>query len=186
MKLIIIEGTDNTGKDTIISKLLEKFPTSTIIHCSKPFSKKYSNKEQDKLFEAYIDNIVKGKYDSTHVIIMNRSHIGEYVYGILYRDRTPDEVGNMIIRLNNKLNSREDLEIRYVQLLCTSKKLLSSNEDGKSLSGGVDYRIAAEIDKFKEIYKYCDFPKELIYVNEGDEFKSRESIFNKVWKFIDN
>ena len=25
MKLVIIEGTDNTGKDTLISKLLEKY-----------------------------------------------------------------------------------------------------------------------------------------------------------------
>ena len=45
MKLIIIEGTDNTGKDTIISKLLEKYPTVTLIHCSAPYSKKYSSKK---------------------------------------------------------------------------------------------------------------------------------------------
>ncbi len=186
MKLIIIEGTDNTGKDTIISKLLEKYPTVTLIHCSKPFSKKYSTKEQNQVFETYINNIVNGKYDSTHAIIMNRSHIGEYVYGILYRNRTPDEVGNMILRLNEKLNDRQDLEIRYVQLLCTSKKLLVKNEDGKSLSNGVDYMISNETHKFEEIFKYCKFPKKLIYVNNGDEFRSRESIFNEVYKFIEN
>ena len=186
MKLIIIEGTDNTGKDTIISKLLEKYPTSTIIHCSKPFSKKFSSKEQDNLFDTYISNIVNKKYDSTHVIIMNRSHIGEYVYGILYRNRTPDEVGNMIIKLNEKLNNRKDLEIKYVQLICTSKKLLAGNEDGKSLSQGVDYKISLETEKFQEIFKYCNFPKKLITVNNGDEFRSRESIFNEVWKFIEN
>ena len=79
MKLIIIEGTDNTGKDTIISKILERFPTTALIHCGKPFSKKYSAKEQDQLFSTYVNNIVKGKYDSTHCIIMKRSHIGGYV-----------------------------------------------------------------------------------------------------------
>ena len=42
MKLIIIEGTDNTGKDTLIAKLLEKYPTATLIHCGKPLTKKYS------------------------------------------------------------------------------------------------------------------------------------------------
>jgi len=186
MKLIIIEGTDNTGKDTIISKLLERFPTTTLIHCSKPFSKKFSDKEQDQLFKAYIDNIVNGVYDSTHCIIMNRSHIGEFVYGTLYRDRTVDDVGKMIIKLNDKLNERKDLEIRYVQLVCTSKKLLQKNEDGKSLSEGVDYKISMETSKFQEIFKYCDFPKKLVYVNNGDEFRSRESIFNEVWKFIAN
>lgn len=186
MKLIIIEGTDNTGKDTLIQKILENFPTTTIIHCGKPFSKKYSSKEQDKLFDAYITNIVNKKYDNTHAIIMNRSHIGEYVYGILYRDRTPDEIGNMIIRLNEKLTKREDLDIRYVQLVCTSKKLLSDNEDGKSLSQGIDYKISLETDKFQEIFKYCNLPKKLVYVNKGDEFRTKESIFNEVWKFIDD
>lgn len=186
MKLIIIEGTDNTGKDTLISKILEKYPTITLIHCGKPLTKKYSEKEQDELFNTYIDNIVNGTYDNTHVIIMNRSHIGEYVYGILYRNRIVDEVGNMIINLNKKLINREDLEIRYVQLICTSKKLLSNNEDGQSLSGGIDYKISMETDKFKEIFKYCDYPKKLIQVNNGDEFRSRESIFNEAWGFINS
>ena len=186
MKLIIIEGTDNTGKDTIISKLLERFPTTTLIHCSKPFSKKFSDKEQDQLFKVYIENIVNGSYDSTHCIIMNRSHIGEFVYGTLYRNRPVDDVCRMVFKLNNKLNERTDLDIRYVQLVCTSEKLLQKNEDGKSLSEGADYRISMETSKFQEIFKCCDFPKKLVYVNNGDEFRSRESIFDEVWKFIDN
>lgn len=186
MKLIIIEGTDNTGKDTLISKLLEKYPTVTMIHCSKPFSKKFSSQEQDQLFATYINNIVLGQYDSTHCIIMNRSHIGEFVYGVLYRGRKDKEVGKMILSLNDKLIDRKDLEIRYVQLICTSKKLLSNNEDGKSLSEGVDYRISIETSRFKEIFDYCDFPKKLVYINNGDEFRSKESIFNEVWKFIEN
>ena len=43
-----------------------------------------------------------------------------------------------------------------------------------------------ETSKFQEIFKCCDFPKKLVYVNNGDEFRSRESIFDEVWKFIDN
>ena len=186
MKLIIIEGTDNTGKDTIISKLIEKYPTVTLIHCSAPYSKKYSSKEQDTLFETYINNIVNKQYDKTHVIIMNRSHIGEYVYGILYRNRTSEEVRTMICTLNEKLLNRKDLEIRYVQLICTSKKLLSNNEDGKSLSEGNDYKILKENINFEEIFQYCNFPKRMIYINNGDEFKTRESIFNEVYKFIES
>ena len=184
MKLIIVEGTDNTGKDTLITKMLEYFPTSTLIHCSKPFSKKYSNKEQDTLFETYVNNIVNGKYDNTHVVIMNRSHIGEYVYGVLYRNRLAENVKNMIVKLNNKLHEREDLEIKYVQLLCTSKELLQKNEDGKSLSNGNDSKMLIEINKFKEIFECCNFSKKIIYVNNGCEFRTRESIFNEVWKFI--
>ena len=95
MKLIIIEGTDNTGKDTIISKLLEIYPTSTVIHCGKPITKKYSSQEQDELFKLYANNIVNKLYDNTHIIIMNRSHIGEYVYGTMYRKRDEIDVADM-------------------------------------------------------------------------------------------
>ena len=88
--------------------------------------------------------------------IMNRSHIGEFVYGTLYRNRSVDDVCRMVFKLNNKLNERKDLDIRYVQLVCTSEKLLQKNEDGKSLSEGADYRISMETIKFQEIFKCCD------------------------------
>ena len=168
MKLIIIEGTDNTGKDTIISKLLERFPTTTLIHCSKPFSKKFSDKEQDQLFKAYIENIVNGSYDSTHCIIMNRSHIGEFVYGTLYRNRPVDDVCKMIFKLNNKLLERKDLDIRYVQLVCTSEKLLQKNEDGKSLSDNDENLIELERTEFEKGYDYSLIDKKIYYEVDSD------------------
>lgn len=184
MKLVIIEGTDNTGKDTIISKLLEIYPTSTVIHCGKPVTKKYSSQEQDELFRLYANNIVNKLYDNTHIIIMNRSHIGEYVYGTMYRIRDEIDVADMIENINNILLSREDLDIKYVQLLCTSEKLLHRNEDGKSLSNGNNDLILEEVEKFKEIYVHCNIPKKIINVNDGDEFRSRNDIFKDVLKFI--
>ena len=187
MKLIIIEGTDNTGKDTLISKILEKYPTATVIHCGKPITKKYSSKEQDELFRIYAQNIVEGKYDNTHVIIMNRSHIGEYVYGVLYRKRNNEEVEQMINDVNDILYYREDLEIKYIQLLSSSKELLKNNEDGKSLSNGNAEKINIEANQFKEIFDKINIKesdKHLIYVNEGNGFRSREDIFNEAYRFI--
>ena len=187
MKLIIIEGTDNTGKDTLISKILEKYPTATVIHCGKPITKKYSSKEQDELFRIYAQNIVEGKYDNTHVIIMNRSHIGEYVYGVLYRNRDNKEVEQMINDINDILYYREDLDIKYIQLLSNSEQLLKSNEDGKSLSNGNIEKINKEANQFKEIFNNInikDSDKRLIFVNEGNGFRSREDIFNEAFRFI--
>jgi thymidylate kinase len=187
MKLIIIEGTDNTGKDTLISKLLEKYPTATIIHCGKPITKKYSSKEQDELFKIYAINIVEGKYDNTHIIIMNRSHIGEYVYGVLYRNRDSKEVNKMINEINDILYYRKDLEIRYIQLISKSESLLKNNEDGKSLSNGNVEKILKEAKQFEEIFNMInirDNEKKLIYVNDGDKFRSREDIFNEAFRFI--
>ena len=187
MKLIIIEGTDNTGKDTLISRILEKYPTATVIHCGKPMTKKYSSKEQDELFRIYAQNIVEGKYDSTHIIIMNRSHIGEYVYGVLYRNRDKIEVQQMINDIDDILYYRKDLEIKYIQLLSSSKELLKNNEDGKSLSNGNIEKINTEASQFKEIFDNINIKesdKRLIYVNNGDGFRTREDIFNEAFRFI--
>jgi len=186
MKLIIIEGTDNTGKDTLISKLLEKYPTSTLIHCGKPCSSKFSDNEQDKLFNTYASNIVLNTYKNTHVIIMNRSHIGEYVYGVMYRNRNKDEVRRMIENIDRQFINCKDLEVYYVQMLCSSEYLLHKNEDSKSLSNGNVDKINEERKLFEEIFQSSILNKHIIYVNNGDNFRSREEIFNEVWKFVNN
>lgn len=184
MKLIIVEGTDNTGKDTIISKILEYYPTSTIIHCGKPFSNKYSIKEQDELFDLYANNIINGLYKNTHIIIMNRSHIGEFVYGRLYRNREPISTIQMIENIDNKLLNCHNLEVKYIQLLSSSMELLHRNEDNKSLSKGDVEKIKLERQYFEEIFDLSKLNKKLIYVNNGDEFRNINDIVNEVVKFI--
>jgi thymidylate kinase len=187
MKLIIIEGTDNTGKDTLISKIIERYSIVTIIHCGKPYSKKYSSIEQDVLFNAYCDAIINNEFSSSNIIIMNRSHIGEYVYGTLYRNRSKKEVMNMIYDINNKFNSKKDLEVYYIQMICGSAKLLKDNEDGQSLSCGKADKILRESELFKEAYDDMNIEnKKLIYVNNGDQFRTREDIFTEAINFINS
>ena len=96
MYLIIIEGTDNIGKDTLISRLIEDFETVTLIHCGSPKCICFTSHEQDTKFIKYANNIKNGLYDNTDVIIMNRSHIGEYVYGQLYRKRGANNIKTML------------------------------------------------------------------------------------------
>ena len=57
-------------------------------------------------------------------------------------------------KLNNKLNERKDLDIRYVQLVCASEKLLQKNEDGKSLSDNDESLIELERTEFEKGYDY--------------------------------
>lgn len=185
MKLIIIEGPDNCGKDTLIMKILEQYPTTTIIHCSKPISKKYSAKEQDLLFETYINNICDGKYNNTHIILFNRGFHGEFVYGTLYRKRLEYEVESMIYNLEKKLLSNH-IDVKYIQLLSSNYKLLVKNEDGKSLSDGNLNKIEMECIKFLKIFEQSKLEKKLVYINNEDKFRSRESILNEVLSFINN
>ena len=63
MYLIIVEGTDNIGKDTVINRLIENFNSVSLIHCHGPQSKIFPNYEQDKQFIDYlVCNILNGGY----------------------------------------------------------------------------------------------------------------------------
>ena len=66
MKIIIIEGTDNTGKDSLIQKILEKYEIATIIHCSKPKNSDMhlAAIEQDNTYENYVNNINNKKFSN--------------------------------------------------------------------------------------------------------------------------
>ena len=52
MKLIIIEGTDNTGKDTVISNIMKKYPCVKVYHCCKPKGSTLEECQQEQ-FDAF-------------------------------------------------------------------------------------------------------------------------------------
>jgi hypothetical protein len=64
--------------------------------------------------------------------------------------------------------------------------LLSRNEDGKSLSDGDSYKIEIECNMFLNIYNNSKLNKKLVYINNEDKFRTRESILNDVLNFINN
>lgn len=97
-KIIILEGPDNTGKDTqqklIIQKLYKKeglvFQTHHFSNC--PFKTKkdhiaYSKKMYTDMFRIINEYCIKGIS-----AIFNRSHLGEAVYSPLYRNYDGDYV----------------------------------------------------------------------------------------------
>ena len=56
MKIIIVEGTDRTGKDTLINELKNMSNHTLIIHCGKPVGNtlKEQNINQNILFNDYL------------------------------------------------------------------------------------------------------------------------------------
>ena len=186
MYLIIIEGTDNIGKDTLKDRLIDIFDIVTIIHCSAPKSAFFKNKEQDKKFIEYANDIVNGVYDNAQCLVMNRSHYGEYVYGQLYRKRNKEDILKMIYKVDDILRSRRDLTIKYIQLISSSIDLRIKNEDGKSLSNMNYENMETETNLFKEIYALSGLDKLIIDVNDGnDNFKSKDEIYNEVIEFLE-
>jgi len=186
-KIIIIEGQDNTGKDTLINKLKSLSSSVNIFHCEKP--KSLNNKdaaiEQDKLFLQLSNDILKYQYDIT---ILNRAWYGEYVYGCMYRGRTDEEVKKIIYIIEKNINEYkslyDDFDIYYINLYCDSENLLYNNDDGKSLSNAKIELLKEEARRFNEIFNYSSLNKKNVKVNDGDSFRKLEDIHNEVIEFV--
>lgn len=197
MKIIIIEGTDNVGKDTVINRLQKEFISCPIIHSEKP--PVGSNKDMaafqqtsfcfllgDTLFQ-YV-TVSKMGIGDEFALIHNRSWYGEYVYGCLYRDNNPKIVKNMIHTLETILtNTVKEDDLCFITLLADDMDFLSRNEDGLSMSGGKQELIKIETDRFKEIFNDSIIKnKHIVYVNDGSEFRHPDDIYNEVLSYVNN
>ena len=184
MKVIIIEGPDNCGKNTLINNILDNNEIVKIIHCSKPDPNGNVLFNQYLSFKRLADEAIKDyKSNSDEVLVYNRYHIGEYVYGQIYRDENPEQILEMINLIENRILSviPQD-DILYIQLLSTSSELLQRNDDNKSLSNAKLELIEKEQQLFKEVFDNSIFKnKHIIYVNKENtnEFKNREDIINE-------
>jgi len=178
MKLIIIEGPDNCRKNTLINKISENFLTVTNIHYTKPENKYIQN----TIFRGYAYAIVNKTYD-TDVVILNRSHYGEYVYGCLYRNISDNDAIDIIKEIDD-IYLKNNIDAYYIQLLSTSDKLLLKNDDNKSLSKGNITKIEVEQNRFKTIFDISRLNKKIIYVNNEDTFRDANDIYNEAWEFI--
>lgn len=187
MKIIIIEGPDNTGKNTLINSIIESNNIVKLIHCGTPKSKEDPFTEQKQLFTK-LANIAIDEYrkGTTDILIFNRFYQGEYVYGQMYRNISSIDIRMFIRQLEKMLiNNIMDDDLYYVQLSSSSANLLVGNDDGKSLSDGKKNLIIIENKLFCEVFNFSIiFNKKMIYVNNGDNFRSREDILEEFNNFI--
>lgn len=106
---IIVEGCDASGKTTIQEVMKEIIRHSFIVHTSAPTkgnSKEYFSSLLDKLME-FMDII-------NQPIFLDRFHIGELVYGSIFRPETIDEtVEKRLYDMENTL-LKQDVKMLYV------------------------------------------------------------------------
>ena len=182
-KLIIIEGTDNVGKDTVINQLLDIYQNAKMYHCEKPKSKdvKEAAKEQYNLFLGLANENVTSN-DS--IIIHNRSWYGEYVYGVKYRNNDENEVKKSILEFE-KIILDNISDVCLIMLLSDNSNFLINNDDGLSISKAKKELIEDETKRFEEIFKFSTIPNKcIIYVNDGENWKPKEEIINKIYEIV--
>lgn len=188
-KIIIIEGTDNVGKDTVIYQLLQNFDTIKLIHCNKPKSKdpeEAANEQRNLFWDVATENVHDYVHGKTDCIIHNRSWYGEYVYGCMYRSNNEDRVIKQINFYENYLLSNIPAkDICFITLLSNNSNFLVKNDDGLSISNAKKELIERETNRFKEIFELSNLPnKHIIYVNDGENWRSKQDIISEVLNYI--
>lgn len=184
-KVIIIEGPDNCGKDTLIKRLSDYYSNNVkVLHACKPTS--------DDLFTFYRDGIVHDTLDAYYsnnlkAVIHNRSMYGEYVYGNKYRSKSKSYLAKLIYNLEvgqfRTFIAEHDLY--FILLTCDNADLLVRNDDGNSISNKKS-DIKDEIDSFNEIYRLSSIKNKCnVKVNIGSGFRPKEDIFNDIINFIE-
>ena len=59
------------------------------------------------------------------------------------------------------------------------------NGGGLSMSNGKKGLIEEETRRFKEIFDFSIIPnKHIVYVNDGNQFRSKEDIYNEITKIL--
>ncbi len=181
MRRILFEGMDNCGKDTQI-KLLKPFlydmPVQELKYSSFPkFNKEqclsYSKEVYNQLMDWILDNEVINCN-----LICNRAHLGEYVYGQLYRNYTKEEATKQI-SIDNKLKDCEDVFL--IVLVDSNYENLAKREDGLSQSKAKKELLEKEYNLFKEAYELSNIKNKLIIDISSNDI---DFVHEKIKKFI--
>lgn len=178
--IILIDGMDRTGKNTLIDHLRSKIktPKISVRHEGKP------PKGVDPLvwsiqhYEYFFESLKNIDWNE-ETIILNRTHLGELIYGPLYRNYNSD----FILDLEKDFvdNSTDDV---YLVVLVDSGKNIIARSDGLSIEQFED-QFDNTRDKFIESYSKSQIKnKLLINLDSGNGSRSIEDVLKIATNFI--
>ena len=170
MKVIIVEGMDNTGKSTMIDRLIKYLARKDGLDADKQIYVKHLVKpdgENDIERATNIDItnfnlatflINAHKENKYKYIILDRAWYSEYVYGQLYRNRKEHEIRKRVQTIEEYLNNYffkhiDTVSFHLLIFLATDPNFYIKHEDGQSLSIGNEQRdlIIKEMSLFTNI-----------------------------------
>ena len=185
-KVIIVEGPDCVGKDSLIKRLTEYFNNSVkVIHAGIPSSSDLHDYYYNGLLHETLDAYYAHKYNA---VIHNRSMYGEYVYGPKYRNENKEYVAHLIndLELAQLKTFILSNELLFILLNSDSSEVLVKSNDGLSISNK-ESDIKDEMKAFDEIFDKSRIKNKLkVLVNSGNQFRPKEDIFKEVTSFIES
>lgn len=192
MKHIIIEGPDRGGKNSLIKSLCDEYDYDnvSIRHFGKPPSTLNNEEAIDFQFSAFgkelnlLHNFKELEnsefYYFPNIVIWNRSHLGEYVYGSIYRNADKKYVLNLIKNFEKFL-----FEETSLITLTGDPEFFLSNEDGNSFSQNLEDKTK-EVKLFKEIHSLSAIKnkKEIVINNKNNSFRKKEDVLEEAIDFL--
>jgi hypothetical protein len=190
MKLLIIEGPDRCGKNTLITNLVSQAENSVIRHFGSAKGKDDSEKRDhqfnffQKEFQLAANRQLFANPDTERyprdLWIWNRAHLGEFVYGKIYRETHPEE---WVFQLEKRWGFDIDNSI-YLLLLAAPSEFLCSRDDGKSFSANVEKRQDEQQRFFEAFEKSSILNKMVLNVVENENYRNPLSILEDVNRFL--
>ena len=178
--VILCDGLDRVGKDTLVDYIrsLVKTPYVTIRHEGKPPKGVDAYQWSISHYEYYFSQLAECDWlDET--IISNRTHIGEYCYGNLYRGYNPDFIWELEDEFLGE--STEDV---YLIVLVDSAKNIMSRTDGLSIEQD-ELEYTRSRDKFITAFGISKIKnKILIDLDIGSGSRPIAEVHKQVKEFI--
>ncbi len=190
MKLLIIEGPDRCGKNTLIKNLTSQAENIVIRHFGSAKGKDDNEKRNfqyqffKKEFElaslrSRFEMPDKERYPRD-LWIWNRAHLGEFVYGKIYRNTHPDQ---WVMKMEELYGLDIDPSV-YLLLLTADPEFLCKRDDGLSFSAEIDKKTQ-ELASFRDAFDRSKIMnKKIINVSNGENYLDADIILDEVNKFL--
>jgi thymidylate kinase len=190
MKLLIIEGPDRCGKNTLIKNLTSQAENYVVRHFG---SAKGGNDQEKRNFQfqffkkefalaalrPQFELPDKERYPRD-IWIWNRAHLGEFVYGKMYRETHPEE---WVMKMESLFGMDLDPSV-YLLLLTAPAEFLCKRDDGLSFTKNVMQK-QAEIAAFKNAFDQSQIiNKKILDVSNGEEYLDQQTILQEVNNFL--
>jgi thymidylate kinase len=175
-----IEGMDNCLKDAIIYELRASLPPETqVLKFSNPPKGVHARDYQMKHFQDMFDLMAATLAENKRHLILNRSHLGEFVYAPIYRQYEADWIFDMERNFLTKTNhSKQSILLLFYD---SSNEKLKLREDGKSFSEMDDAKMDDERERFLQAFDKSYFKHKMKfdlsqYIRPNMDFKKQIDI----------
>ena len=174
-KQIIVCGADRLGKTSLIEAIIEEKGYRPVIHYSKPkkldvYDYSVFSPEYEYQYHSFVNGFQL--IDSKVPLIFDRFHIGEYVYGEMYRGYD----GSYVFDLEKQFDLANQEQVVLVLLTTSDWSFIS--DDGKSFDFN---RKQEEQQLFIEAFNKSIIPnKVLIDINNSGKRKTIEEMLNEI------